>query len=507
MKLAAVAFLTAVFAYVPSSVVVAVDDSFQDPFSGSLVKESDILTPVDDNGVHTFTWGFKAMLTGVDGDASDSASIGIFQDKFVEAWNEVNADGDVHAVSIHVDSASPGFIESSSSLRTGTTGTYTYNGSGRYDCNRCSPGFVSFSGPKDVFKVLTGSDFEMLFTSKLATSGGSAFASVTNINIVFIPNAAHGSVVAADTPVVVENNEKQTFEWGFTAMLNGVDGDASTSSSVGIFQEKFVEAWNEANADGDVHAMSIHVDSVTPGFVESSSSLRTGTTGTYTYNGSGRYDCNRCSPGVVSFVASSDGLLKALIGNKDFETLLTDKLVASSELTFASLSKVNVAFVPIHASSESTALAVADNGAHQFTWGYKAMLKNVVGDGETSDCITAFCASFVAAWNDANVDGDVHAVSCSVTSATPGFVALGTSGTYTYNGSGRYDCNRCSPGFLSFSSTEDVVKAVTGSDFETNFASNLSASSCSAFSAVDSVQVVFIPNPQGTAAELDTKAE
>ena len=474
--------------------------------SGSQIEKADLLTLIDSNEAHSFTWGFKAMLSGVNGDASDSVYVETFQGMFVEAWNEANADGDVHAESSIVDSVAPGFVESSFSLRAGSSGSYTYNGGADYSCRRCSPGFVSFSSTKDVLKALIGNeDFETLLTSKLVASGKPAFSSLSKINVAFSPIPPHDSVVAMNIPV--EKDETQTFEWGFKVMLKDVNGDASDASCVSTLEAKFAEAWNEANAD--VQAESVHVDSVTPGFVETSSSLHTGTLGSYTYNGGADYSCRRCSPGVISFVTSADGLLKALIGNKDFESLLAEKLVASGEPAFASLTAVNVVFFPVHFAS--TALNVSDNGVQMFSWGYKAMVDGVSGDGETSDCIAAFCSSFVAAWNDAHVDGDVHAETCSVSSVSPGFVVKalrsGTTGNYNYNGGADYSCRRCSPGFLSFSSTEEVVKAITGSDFETALASSLSASACSAFATITDVKVVFIPKPQSAAAELDASTE
>lgn len=92
----------------------------------------------------------------------------------------------------------------------------------------------------------------------------------------------------------------------------------------------------------------------------------------------------------------------------------------------------------LSASFASLPFAVADG---HFSWNYSAKL-NDAGDVSSPDCISAFDAAYVAAWNEVNSGGDVLAESCTVNAATPEFVdtlSVGNlGGTYNYNGGADY---------------------------------------------------------------------
>lgn len=139
-------------------------------------------------------------------------------------------------------------------------------------------------------------------------------------------------------------------------------------------------------------------------------------------------------------------------------------LIASTSCPlFSTLTNVAVSFSP--ASAVSAATIDADEEQH-FTWGFSAHLHGVSGDAQASDCIEAFDVAFVESFNEANMNGDVHADACSVTSVTPATIVsslrLG-GGNYHYNGGGdyRYVCGDCSSFVVALFLLLDAIGSLT----------------------------------------------
>lgn len=103
-------------------------------------------------------------------------------------------------------------------------------------------------------------------------------------------------------------------------------------------------------------------------------------------------------------------------------------------MKFSALPLAAIAALPFAVANANDALRLSDG---HFSWAYSASFEGLSGDPNTPACIDAFDAAFVAAYNEANAGGDVHAESCSVTSVSPSTSDM-LRGSYDYNGQGDY---------------------------------------------------------------------
>ena len=93
------------------------------------------------------------------------------------------------------------------------------------------------------------------------------------------------SAILAMAPTAVAYEE---FTLEMTITLDGVVGNPNSPECNKIFQDTIVAAYAEANPGSDVQLKSMTIEEITPGFA---TTLRSGTTGTYTYGGNGSYTC------------------------------------------------------------------------------------------------------------------------------------------------------------------------------------------------------------------------
>jgi hypothetical protein len=127
MKFAALTFLTTAIVSLPSSsAIFAAGENLQDIFG-----EQEASVSAGANDKKHFSWNYTAAIAGTSGDISGSECTSAFDTGFVEAWNEVNPDGDVQAEGCSVSSVAPGFLEDTLSVGS-QGGKYYYNGGGDY---------------------------------------------------------------------------------------------------------------------------------------------------------------------------------------------------------------------------------------------------------------------------------------------------------------------------------------------------------------------------------------
>lgn len=124
MKFAALTFLTAAIANLPSSSAVF---TAGDNLSPSFGEQEASLSVAE----KYFSWTYSAELKGASGDISAPECIAVFGAAFVEAYNEVHVGADVQAESCSVTSVGDGPLQNDTPPLTTTGGNYYY-GSGDY---------------------------------------------------------------------------------------------------------------------------------------------------------------------------------------------------------------------------------------------------------------------------------------------------------------------------------------------------------------------------------------
>lgn len=102
---------------------------------------------------------------------------------------------------------------------------------------------------------------------------------------------ALASLVSSSVGVVANNvgSDIQHFSWGYTAEFEGLSGSPDNADCINAFDVAFVDAWNEANAGGDVVAEGCTVNEAAPGLFESPHAGISVRGGNYHYNGGGDY--------------------------------------------------------------------------------------------------------------------------------------------------------------------------------------------------------------------------
>jgi hypothetical protein len=331
MKFAALTFLTAAIANLPSSSAVF---TAGDNLSPSFGEQEASLSVAE----KYFSWTYSAELKGASGDISAPECIAVFGAAFVEAYNEVHVGADVQAESCSVTSVGDGPLQNDTPPLTTTGGNYYY-GSGDYSCRRCGPGFAA-SSFEDIVKTLAvavkGGDFENTLTAKCAASASCpAFATLTKIKVTYLSDALHAVPKVSSNAVVALGQDKKYFRKTFKVMLKyqGGSGVPTDESCFPIFDDVFVSVYNDVNAGEDTQIETCFVTSVTPGLFEKPSSVRGVSVegGNYYYNSNGDWTCRRCG-----------GNLQGVGGDKDLEGALLDAMVSASSACFDGLSSVKV---------------------------------------------------------------------------------------------------------------------------------------------------------------------
>ena len=122
--------------------------------------------------------------------------------------------------------------------------------------------------------------FEENLKANLIASNCAAYNQIVSDSITYSPFYA----LAEQSSQLTETE----FTLEMTITLDGVVGNPNNPECNKIFQDTIVAAYAEANPGSDVQLKSMTIEEITPGFA---TTLRSGTTGTYTYGGNGSYTC------------------------------------------------------------------------------------------------------------------------------------------------------------------------------------------------------------------------
>jgi hypothetical protein len=299
--------------------------------------------------------------------------------------------------------------------------------------------------------------------------------------------------------------DEQHFTVGITLSVDGVIGDPNNPKCTEAIESTFKAAYDATYPDSDVTLESVTFTKVTPGFMNM---LRLGTSGSYTYNGSGDNSCKRCNPALSATFSSKQDLLKAVGTTDAFETTLLSMLqsLPSNDCnSFKKVTDVTVEWIRGIEAMKKLKLAYSEPVQHyveeqHFTVGITLSVDGVIGDPNNPKCTAAIESTFKAAYDATYPDSDVTLESVTFTEVTPGFMnmlRLGTSGSYTYKGSGDNSCKRCNPVVSATFLGKDVLLEAIGTNdaFEANLLSMLQAltsSDCNSFKKITDVTVEWI---------------
>ena len=416
------------------------------------------LSTAAESGDHTFPLEYNAELIGVIGEP-DNSCIGIFDDAFMSSFKTA-FDGENELVENFVVAPVEPEV---TNLGAGTAGRRGYNGYGSYVCRQCAPD-QAFSAHFNIHD--THRDFEVLLAQTLRSSSCAAYANLEDVVVTW--SGDHALEVKE-----VDSVSTTGVPFEYDTKIKGVEGEDLDGNCIAAFVASFISAYNDAYESEDDDVEDVTVESVQ----RVGLSLRTGTAGKYEYNLYGNGVCRRCSPGLT--FADQIHLQDK---HQDFEIKLKGALESSGCAAFVDLDDKPKVKITVKKTLEVKEVDSLSTTGVPFE--YDTKIKGVEGEDLDGNCIAAFVASFISAYNDAyeSEDDDVEDVTVESVQRVGLSLRTGTAGKYEYNLYGNGVCRRCSPG-LTFA--DQIHLQDKHQDFEIKLKGALESSGCAAFVDLD----------------------